>query len=416
MFIKRLFLSSVTALLLVSACDKTKEDPIIVPESTMTNTNSVSLSQARQVAFMFNRDNGNYIPTKGSDFSIKDSFTLKNNDNCPILHAINYNGGGFTLVSSDNRLTPILAFSDKGEFSFSEDSSPFGLKVWIESVNDMIDEANSNGTKQEPDIAAAWTMFSSGSFGDALTRSQTPGGLPPEADTLVGPFLSDSWHQYSPYNDYLDPVYYHGGWYQPLVGCVPLAIVRIMRHHQYPSTFLWSAMPDSTPQTAITKSFIDDVSDDIYNYCQTNNILYDWALDEENNLQTGVADDFDIGLFLKNQYGYPSAEDVDYIPAYYQYMRRDLIDHHLPCIVRGYYQGKGHAWICDGYAYDCSYADNPSQNAIPIITTHLHYCWGGTSTSVDGWYFATHTTYNNTSLQYNMKLTRHISTINYWQD
>ena len=81
-----------TALLLVSACDKTKEDPIIVPESTMTNTNSVSLSQARQVAFMFNRDNGNYIPTKGSDFSIKDSFTLKNNDNCPILYAINYNG------------------------------------------------------------------------------------------------------------------------------------------------------------------------------------------------------------------------------------------------------------------------------------------------------------------------------------
>ena len=51
-----------------------------------------------------------------------------------------------------------------------------------------------------------------------------------------------------------------------------------------------------------------------------------------------------------------------------------------------------------------------------FITTHLHYRWGDTSTAADGWYNASNVTYNNTAFQYNMTLTRHISSVDYWPD
>lgn len=421
--------SILIATVAVAACNVVNE-PLTFYESEVTDfgPNYVSMSMALDVANNFAQDKGIVIPTRGDAVLVKNTFTVRGTDDSPILHAVNFDGGGFTLVSRDNRLMPVLAYSSEGEFSFSNDSSPLGLRIWVETVKNMIEEAESKGEESDPGIAAMWQKFSSEPLGRIRTRSLTPEGWPPpEADTLVGPFINDSWHQDTPYNDSLEIAthynYYYPndsvGLYKPLVGCLPLAIARVMRYHQYPSSFSWSSMPDTTPQTPETKSFIKDVHYKVKDYCPNND---DFIYTIRDGMPgTGVYRLFPIGAFLQSQYGYASGEDLDFAAGYYEDMRRDMIDHELPCILYGCdaYNGTAHFWICDGYSYSCVYLNTPTdpdEEQEYLISTYLHHRWGQSTTSYDGWFWATNYNLNGLSFRYNMRLARHISPIDYWPD
>lgn len=425
MFRKRILI----AVAAVSACNVVNELPNFYEEEVADfGPNYVSMSLAVDVANNYAQDKGIIIPTKSDAVQVKNTFTVRDTDDSPLLHAVNFDGGGFTLVSSDNRLMPVLAYSSEGEFSFSNYSSPLGLRIWVETVKNMIENAESNGEEQDPGIAAMWQKFSSEPRNSLRTRSLTPEGCPPpEADTLVGPFINDSWHQNAPYNDSLNiaPHYdfYTGaymGLYKPVVGCLPLAIARVMRYHQYPSSFTWSSMPDTTPQTTDTKSFIKDVHYKVKNYCLNHNYLFDYSI-LDGALGTGVDRLFPIEAFLQSQYGYASGEVFDFAAAYYEDMRREMIDHELPCILYGYdaSYGVAHFWICDGYFYSCVYLNTPSdpdEEQEYLISTYLHHRWGQQNTSYDGWFWATNYNLNGLNFRYYMRLARHISPIDYWPD
>lgn len=422
--------SILIATVAVAACNVVNE-PLTFYESEVTDfgPNYVSMSMAVDIANNYAKNKRITIPTRGDAVQVKNTFTVRGTDDSPILHAVNFDGGGFTLVSSDNRLMPVLAYSCEGEFSFSNYFSPLGLRIWVESVKNMIEDAESKGEELDPGIAAMWQKFSSEPRSNLRTRSLTPEGWPPpEADTLVGPFINDSWHQDTPYNDSLDIadhyIYNSGsgcfsGSYKPVVGCLPLAIARVMRYHQYPPSFSWSSMPDTTPQTTVTASFIADVHYSVKSYCQGHySFLYEFR---DGSRETTVSELFPIGAFLQSQYGYASGEDLVFSAGYYEDMRRDMIDHELPCILYGRDadSGNAHFWICDGYSYSCVYLNTPSdpdEEQEYLISTYLHHRWGQQNTSYDGWFWATNYNYNGLSFRYDMRLARHISPIDYWPD
>lgn len=411
----------------VSACNMLNDRPNSYDaEVTDFSPNYVSMSLAVDVANNFAQDKGIVIPTRGDAVLVKNTFTVRDADDSPILHAINFEGGGFTLVSSDNRLMPVLAYSNHGEFSFSDYSSPLGLRIWVETVKNMIEEANSKGEELDPGIAAMWQKLSSEPLGRLRTRSLTPEGWPPpEADTLVGPFINDSWHQDTPYNDSLKIAthfdYSSGisGLYKPVVGCLPLAIARVMRYHQYPSSFSWSFMPDTTPQTTVTASFIAAVHYLVKSYSQGH---YSFLYEIINGSRLTTVDRlFPVGAFLQSQYGYASGEDLDFAAEYYEAMRRDMIDYEHPCILYGYdaNHGSAHFWICDGYSYSCVYLNTPSdpdEEQEYLISTYLHHRWGLPNASYDGWFWATNYTLSGLNLHYQMRLARRISPIDYWPE
>lgn len=410
----------------VFACS---EDSIIQKEDgkDASSVNCVGIEDAIMIARSFANATEELSSTRSSDVEIDNAFSIKCNSAEPLLHVINYKEGGFTIIAGDYRLMPIQAYSSSGSFSRDESDYPLGLRIWIESIQDSLSRIE----EIEPDrnTFAAWQQFRTLSNKSPLTRSLTPeGGVLPEADTVVGPFIEDSWHQDSPYNDSLANTahYYQNGGYagtlKPLVGCVPLAIARIMRYHEYPTSFSWSSMPNSTPQSTATPALIKDIHQHLVSYYSPATALYYIIL--ENAIGgyshgTGVPIALQIGSFLRSEYGYAAGIDQSYSTSAYTAMRRELIDHSLPCIIRGFSSPdntSGHAWICDGYNYHCEHWYDENLEPIAVITTYLHYCWGKTTTTQDGWYSSSNVTLDNVEYKYNMKLTHHISPVDYWDD
>ena len=187
-----------------------------------------------------------------------------------------------------------------------------------------------------------------------------------------------------------------------------------MRYHGYPSSFSWSLMPEDSPQTTQTQEFIKTIHEAVRDYASGYNY---WVMcSSPLALGFGIPLSFPSGSFLRSQFGYASGNDQSYSTASYTAMRRDIIDHQLPCIISGEsVGGRGHAWICDGYHYNLAYWYNNQNEPIGIITTYLHYLWGDQDTSLDGWFSPTDVSLGGQSLQYNMRLTNHISPIDYWQ-
>ena len=51
-------------------------------------------------------------------------------------YIVNYESKGFSIISADKRVYPILGFSDEGEFSL--DNAPEVVTLWLEWVSEHI--------------------------------------------------------------------------------------------------------------------------------------------------------------------------------------------------------------------------------------------------------------------------------------
>ncbi len=424
---RSLFIKSVLLSLLCMSMFACSKDISVLKEdgTTSQSVNAVNIQDAIKIAQSFANTSNELISTRSSEIVVDNAFSIKGNSGNPLLHVINFKNGGFVLVAGDNRLKPVQAYSTEGLFTDRKNQYPLGLTIWIEGIRDSLNNIILNNSSQDNETRAAWFKLSDITNTAITTKSQDPsGGMLPEADTLVGPFITDSWHQKAPYNDYLDVCahYYqnnnYAGDFKPVIGCVPLAIARVMRYHQYPGIFSWDSMPNSTA-SAITKTYIKSIHETVRSYAQSNNygFIYSYFGDPQNPLGTGVSSNFPVGSFLCSEYGYASGMDTPYSTSSYTAMRRDLISYSLPCIIIGQsLYGDSHAWICDGYHYNLEYWYDYNNEPIGIINTYLHYCWGDEDPSFDGWFSPNSVSYQGASYSFNMKLVYHISPIDYWNE
>lgn len=403
---------------------------------------SVSMTDALSIASSFITDKGIAPQTRAEDLSVRTAFSINDKANEPLLHVVNYDGGGFVIVAGDTRLRPIQAYSPTGTFDDNQESYPLGLKIWLDCAEASRDNAMvENGEGLDEETQLAWMHFRSNGF-DLIkrpTKSLDPFIDPPEeeVDTLVGPLINDSWHQGSPYNDSLQVsshYYYYSnnnqidsidvGQYRPVVGCVPLAIARVLRYVGKPYNYPWSSMPDDVPQTMATVSFVRDVHYAVKAYAQNHGYSFRYHGYPRYylgnfvgyNLATGVSDYFPIGAFLCDQYGYPAAITEPYTSGSNGVIRREIFDHHIPCILSGHSSSSsGHAWVCDGYHYHSLPMFGPDGEFMGALENkYLHHRWGWANQDNDGWFQYYDYSPGQSDFHEGMKITHRISEIDYW--
>ena len=126
----------------------------------------------------------------------------------------NREGGGFVIVSGDDRITPILGYSDEGSFPVGD--LPEGLQGWMNSYTESILALLASGDNV---IQSSQVMI------------QKVGLYP----SSVAPFIQTTWNQDEPYNNYC-PVYQSGtGDIKSLVGCVGVSMAQVMKYYNYPT-------------------------------------------------------------------------------------------------------------------------------------------------------------------------------------
>jgi len=394
-------LLSILVIATVTSCQKTDlGQPSVAHDS---NDNTVALSEAVEVASSFATSEKSFLQTRSSDPTVKETFSIKDDNIEPYFHVVNFENGGFVAISGDNRTEPILAYSNDTYWENNPEEYPYGLMLWIDNTKAVIDSLRTTNAKQGINIKKKWDSFTP----KKLTRSLDPGsGVAVEIDTTVGPLIFDSWHRYQPYNDSLDLVYkYIGNYYiRPTVGCVPLSIARIVRFHSYPTSYPWSSILDNGSSSPATKQYIKNVYYDVKSYCETHGYMF--YQDDYGN--TFVDSDLPISSLINDKFGGWSGAEMSYNtanPSHVEILKNEFINHSRPVII----SGGGHMWVCDGCHYKVEVEYDDLNQPIAFVYTTFHHRWGEEGNAFDGWFAHNNLSPGNHNLNSNVILTYNLS-------
>ena len=290
----------------------------------------------------------------------------------------NVEGGGFVVVSGDDRTRPVLAYSETGSFESAE----------------------------IPDALTAWLSRYEEQLSDLADGAEPCAYHPTRNDRSVSPLIATRWKQSSAYNS-LCPVDttlpQYGG--HPSVGCVALALGQVMRYWQWPqqgrgsntyslagtyscwhygtlsadfgaTTYDWANMPvqltDSSSQAEITA-----VATLLFHCGVAVNMRYN--SDCQGSSSALMSSQYYAATRF---FGYSSdatlCERANYTDIQWKTLLKNNLDNQIPVLysgssyydpVNGTYSG-AHAFILDGYDNDDYF--------------HVNWGWGG---AYDG-YFA----------------------------
>lgn len=345
-------------------------------ELLQTNPNTefvVSAQTAQDVAFYYLHKNENVPATRGRQMEggkIKNSFAINDNSSMPVMHIINYEGGGFAIISGDNRIEPMLAYADEGTFGDNELDYPEGLTLWINHIKSTIGYIRENNVAAPEEIIDHWKAC------EVYGKSRV---VPDETlecehgetveNTIVGPLLSTKWDQVEPYNLTMPTIICDGNPKFSYVGCVFVAVAQIMKYWEYPTNYNWTSMPDTTASLSMFNLFND---------LQT---AYEKNATIDRDCDGTEASYIHVPNLLKNEFGYKSATIVDYGSMT---VKNELLSHQRPLLMRGV-SDKGHLWVCDGAHYwtVCNVNSNGDIGAYVYLHFHMNWGWGG---NYDGWY------------------------------
>ena len=292
-------------------------------------------------------------------------------------YAFNIKGGGFIIVSGEDRAAQVLGYSDKGRFDFNNLPAP---------LTDLLD-----GYKKEIEYL----------------QTYTDNDLVPMTDTFkdtngVEPLIKTTWGQEMPY--YLQCPKKNGEYC--VVGCVATAMAQVMYYWKYPesSKSISSYYSSGYGQVSSLPATTFDYSKMILSYCHwdwnTSQLIQDSYTDEQAQevaklgRYCGQAAAMQYspdgsGAYTWDQldamisFGYRStAQDVSksggwwlgsYSTAQWEAMMKEELDAGRPILYSASDPSAGgHAFICDGY------------NSSGYF--HFNYGWYGTC---DGWYLST---------------------------
>lgn len=379
---KAAFIISVLTMLLVQSC--TNQDLGSADSATKLEVSnsmyierdpsSITSSDANKVAALFH--GGSPTSTRSSVNNevteIKDSITGE-----PLLYIVNYGGNkGFVLISASKNTTPILAYSDTGHFSLSDDtptaifvgnykksirkaqqctSDSLRLKYALQwasfekTEKPIVSRAISYEMQQKKDKEIAYQEAQGYKYLGGITAAQYY--LPqdeyktflkemescpdPQYDYMevvqlftkvitqnsIGELLQTNWHQGYPFN--VDAP-------NKLAGCVPIAVAQITYYHKYPSKYNWSQIGVNPVLNDAFSYFIKDIR----NLCE---VKYEANGTGSNHLKAKKALE-NLGYSVTIA-GTPSEDKLS-----------SQIILKNPTYIQGINSsGKGHAWVCDGY-------------------------------------------------------------------
>ncbi len=342
------------------------------------NAKPISEQMAQQVAVNFYTTK--VVPQSSKSISTslvhrEEAVTLNNEIiKVPIAlyYVFNIDNEGFVVVSGDDKLIPIIAYSNEG--NFSQERMPIHVAKWFQQYKNEIKYVLENGIQATNDIKQKWNKLISGDTNE--TKQLLPS---------VNPLLATRWNQAPYYNSYCP-----GG---SVTGCVATAMAQIMKFWNHPqqgtgyhsyiesdygtlsanfgaTTYNWGSMPNTL------NSYNDAVATLMYHCGVSVDMNYSpevsgaYVLEEYSNNNPESTSEY----ALKAYFGYsPNLEGVfraNYTASGWINVMKEELNAGRPILHAGFGSGGGHAFVCDGY-------DNNNY-------FHFNWGWGGNS---DGYYW-----------------------------
>lgn len=281
----------------------------------------------------------------------------------------------FVIVSADDRVRPIIGYSDTNPFVINENMT--NVNYWLDKVDNEIQYVIDNDIKATEEIANEWNALLAGNK------------LAPKNRASVSPLLTTEWDQSTPYND-MCPLYSS---VRTVTGCAATAMAQIMNYWEWPkqgtgsysytskycgtlsadfanTTYDWSNMKDTydsyttaegeavatlmyhcgvslhmeynTSANGGSAAYGEDV---VYAAKTYFDYVYDNAFRKDGVylVSNGYVSDNNALLYYYYQDGSEFADDT-----WISMIKQDL-DENRPVYYGGSGTGGGHAFVCDGY-------------------------------------------------------------------
>ena len=319
----------------------------------------------------------------------------------------NENGEGWVIVSANDAMRPILAYSETGHFR--TDNMPSNIENWLGKYNTFTRQIETDGVEASEEAQNQWKALRKGA------RTAT-------AAVVVGPLIQTTWDQDAPYWN-LCP---GSGNSKAYTGCVATAMAQVMKYWEWPvqgtgsrsyqpldpnsetgaisqrygqqtanfgaTTYDWAHMKNSysgsyneTEATAVatlmyhcgvaTDMMYGNSSDGGSGTMTVNYGDWDWEDSEGDCAQNALYRFFGYKQptgYLRNGYSYYGTTYYEaWSDADWTAMIKAELDLHRPIMYGGgnAQSGGGHSFICDGYRSD----------------DYFHFNWGW-SGSNDGYF------------------------------
>ena len=327
-------------------------------------------------------------------------------DGEPAYFTVALSGSGFVIVSGDDLVEPIIAFSAKGTFDPSP-ASPLGALVSgdvparVEAVR--AGQRPASGSREAFRLSASsskargkWQRL----LGEGLSSLSSAGGILNVSDPRVDPLVQSRWRQgaecgYACYNYYTPPGPNDSPSNYP-AGCMATAMAQLMRYSQHPTqgvgarTFETKVCGSSQPLTLrggngaggpyawSSMALVPDCSTTSAQREAIGALCYDAGVAAQSNYcETATAATMpDAAWSLRNVFNYSNVRLVSSYTTLPQGVMYSALNPNLdasfPIILGLGRDDGGHAVVCDGYGYDSS-----------TMYHHLNLGWGGTD---DAWY------------------------------
>ena len=283
-------------------------------------------------------------------------------------------GGGFVIVSGDDRTNPILGYSDSG--SFDEKKIPANMKSWLEGYGKQI---------------ALLDKMESTQLAKALAAPRKASVV--DTRNSIAPLISTKWDQATPYwnkcPQFMD-IDENGDTVAELAytGCVATSMSQVMNYHKWPpqTTKVIPSYPvtyyisfgeygqfdtDALPVQAFDWEHMRDTytgaEEQVYTDAVATLMLYaGCAAEMQYGLTASGTSDPKVPTAFHEYFDYDAT--LAYRSDYDQTAWEELIYQELlagrPMIYNGRAgSGGGHSFVCDGYEYGDYY--------------HINWGWGG---------------------------------------
>lgn len=295
------------------------------------------------------------------------------------FYAINYENGGFAIVSADDRNTPVLAFSENSSFQNDTINYPEGLKMWLAFQTKNIENIKIKNEVQSALKKSEWSFAAKKTPKGSPTSKiepEDPATCPPDQNEVVGPLLKTTWGQGQGYNTYVSLLCSNKSGGRAPTGCVATAMAQIMKYYQKPSSYNWANMPVDygTTTTAALMSDIGAAVNMDYN-CDGS------SANSKEQIASSFINDFHYSNASGGNYNYQTV--VSQIAA------------GKPVILTGGRKKSGisfnmytdgHAWVCDGYRKSTLYYYDDSQGfcqGTGYLQLYMNWGWSGL---YNGWF------------------------------
>ena len=341
--------------------------------SDYLSAKSVDETTARTVASHFYaRKFNNSLETLTPTIAYTAPTLRGENGTTPSFYVVNFDSKGFVIVAGDDRVQPILAFSDEG--AFVAENMPAHIRFFLDGYSEEIQYVIDNQQAASEATLQLWeTLLSDNAL------------MPKDGNVVVEPLLlRNKWKQTRYYNNLCpadasgDAAY--GG--HAAVGCGAIVMGQVMRYWQFPTTgtgshsynssnygtlsanfgattYHYENMPDQLTSTNHPDSCVEAIATLLYHCGVAVNMNYGPSASSCNSNKIVAA--------LSNYFRYPTT--VQYIErgslsttTWLNYLKGEL-DESAPFMYGGSGSYGGHVWLCDGYRDDNYF--------------HFNWGWGG---------------------------------------